>query len=326
MQVKDSQSAGHLARRPGQFGWHDLWQTARRVVERTGRDRIGLVAAGVAFFALLALFPGITALVALAGLILDPSDIVDPLENGTTALPPAAREILLGQVREVAGGASAGLNLAALAGLALAVYSASRGVANLIAGLNVAYEEDEARGFLVLLAQAVLLTLFLLVMLSLVLAFFAVLPAVLSWVGDMPALSAAVGVARWPLLLLIGALIFATLYRYGPSRRAARWRWLAPGSLLACALWIAGTAAFGWYVETLGTYAETFGALAGVVVLLLWLWLSAFSILLGAVVDAELEHQTRRDSTVGPDRPMGRRGAVKADTFAGDTGAGDTGD
>ncbi|AHM05118.1 ribonuclease BN, putative [Roseibacterium elongatum DSM 19469] len=306
------------ARRPSQFGLADLKQAAQRVITRTGRDRIGLVAAGVAFYALLALFPGITALVALAGLILDPGDIIAPLENGTAALPPAAREILLGQVRDVAGGASASLNLAALAGLALAIYSASRGVANLMAGLNVAYEEEEARGFFALLALTLMLTLFLLITLSLVLAVFAILPAILALAGDRPALAMAAEIARWPLFFLMGALIFSTLYRFGPSRRAARWRWLAPGGLLACAFWIAGTAGFGWYVETLGSYAETFGALAGVIVLLLWLWLSAFAVLFGAVVDAELEHQTRHDSTVGPDRPMGARGAVKADSYAGD--------
>ncbi|MFW5654127.1 MAG: YihY/virulence factor BrkB family protein [Roseicyclus sp.] len=308
---------GRNAAWPTQFGLGDLWQSLQRVFVRTGRDRIGLVAAGVAFYALLALFPGITALVAVSGLLLDPADVVGPLQDGTEALPPAAREILLGQIRAVAGEADAGLNLAALAGLGIAIFSASRGVANLIAGLNVAYEEHEARGFVTLTALTIALTLFLLVTLILVLAVVAVLPALLSWVGDMPALAMAARIARWPVLFLLGALIFTTLYRFGPSRRAARWRWLAPGGLLACGLWIAGTVGFGWYVETLGSYAETFGALAGVIVLLLWLWLSAFAVLLGAVVDAELEHQTLRDSTVGPDRPMGQRDAVKADTYPG---------
>ncbi|MEM9755511.1 MAG: YihY/virulence factor BrkB family protein [Pseudomonadota bacterium] len=318
VQADHSTTAGRNARRPSQFGLGDFWQIGKRVAGRTGQDRIGLVAAGVAFFALLALFPGITALVALAGLILDPSDIIASLENGTAALPPTAREILVGQARKVAGGAATGLNLAALAGLALALYSASRGVANLIAGLNVAYEEDEERGFVKLLMVTIALTVLLLAALSLVLAFFAILPAALAWAGNTPALSLVADIARWPLLFLIGALVFTTLYRLGPSRRAARWRWLAPGGLMACALWIAGTAGFGWYVETLGTYTETFGALAGVIVLLLWLWLSAFAVLLGAVVDAELEHQTSRDSTIGPERPMGQRGAVKADSVASD--------
>ena len=314
----EAASRAERASNPGQFALGDYWQAAQRVVVRTGRDRIGLIAAGVAFFAILALFPGITALVALAGLVLDPSDIIGPLEESTAALPSGARDILLGQVREVVGTAPAGLNLAALASIALAIYSASRGVANLVAGLNAAYEEEETRGFLTLTALTIALTLFLLVTMSLVLAAFTIVPAVLAWTGDMPVVTTAADILRWPLLLLIGALIFSTLYRYGPSRRAALWRWLAPGGLLACALWIAGTAGFGWYVETLGSYGETFGALAGVIVLLLWLWLSAFVVLIGAVVDAELEHQTRRDSTVGPERPIGRRNAVKADTFAGD--------
>lgn len=193
-------------------------------------------------------------------------------------------------------------------------YSASRGVANLIAGLNVAYEEDEARGFFQLLALTLALTLVLLVTMSVSLAVVAIIPAVLSIFGDWRALATVAEIARWPILLIVGASVFTLLYRYGPSRRPARWRWLAPGGMLACVLWIAGTVAFGWYVQTLGTYAETFGALAGVIVLLLWLWLSAFCVLMGAVVDAELEHQTTLDSTVGPDQPMGQRGAVKADT------------
>ena len=310
-------ATGGDARHPTDFGTAALWQTAQRIGQRIGRDRIGLVAAGVAFYALLALFPGITALVAVAGLILDPADIVAPLENGTTALPASARDILLGQVRAVAGGADAGLNLAALAGLALAVFSASRGVANLIAGLNVAYEEDEDRGFFKVTGLTLGLTVFLLVTLSLVLGLVAVLPAALAWMGDAAALATIADIARWPILFLVGAAIFTTLYRFGPSRRAARWRWLAPGGALACLLWVVATAGFGWYVETLGSYAETFGALGGVIVLLLWLWLSAFAVLLGAVVDAELEHQTLRDTTVGADRPMGQRGAVKADTHPG---------
>lgn len=302
------------ARRPRDFALRDFVQVARRVVSRVTDDRIALVAAGVAFFALLALFPGIAALAAVAGLVLDPSDIVDPLAEGTAALPPAARDILIGQVRDVTGGAAAGLNLAALGGLALAVYSASRGVSNLIAGLNIAYEESETRGILRLTGLTIVLTLFLLLATVVILVAIAIVPAALSWAGDMPVLSAIADILRWPLMLVIGALVFSTLYRFGPSRRAARWRWLAPGGLLACAVWSVATAGFGWYVETLGSYAETFGALAGVIVLLLWLWLSAFAVLFGAVVDAELEHQTARDSTVGPDRPMGERGAVKADT------------
>lgn len=309
-------AAGHDASTPMQFDGRNLWQAAKRAAARIGRDRIGLVAAGVAFFALLAIFPGIAALLAIAGLVVDPEQVASMLESSTTALPPAAREILMGQVREVAGDGASGLNLAAIAGIAVAVYSASRGVANLIAGLNVAYEEEETRGFLALTALTLALTLFLLVAISVVIAALAVLPAVLSVVGQDETFTTVIEIARWPILLVVAATLFTVLYRLGPSRRAARWRWLAPGGALACMVWIAATAGFSWYVETLGSYAETFGALAGVIVLLLWLWLSAFAVLTGAVVDAELEHQTACDSTVGMARPMGERGAVKADSCA----------
>lgn len=310
----DAPRPGLNADTPTQLGRRGTWAAAQRVVERIGRDRIGLVAAGVAFFTLLSLFPGIAALVAIAGLIIDPTQIAAMLHDSAAALPPAAREILMGQVNEVAGDGSTGLNLAAIAGVALAIYSASRGVANLIAGLNVAYEEDEARGFIPLTVLTLALTFFLIIALSTVLVAVAILPAALSALGSNVTLSMVVDIARWPFLLIVGAALFTTLYRFGPSRRAARWRWLAPGGILACAVWIMATAGFGWYVETLGNYAETFGALAGVIVLMLWLWLSAFAVLTGAVIDAELEHQTARDSTIGSPRPMGQRGAVKADS------------
>jgi membrane protein len=121
---------------------------------------------------------------------------------------------------------------------------------------------------------------------------------------------------RWPILIAVAAGTFTVLYRYAPSRRNARWRWLSPGGVLACLLWAAATATFGWYVENLGSYNETFGALGGVIILLLWLWISSFVVLLGGLIDAELEAQTAVDSTVGPERPRGERGAVKADACA----------
>lgn len=310
---------GHDAPTPMHLGWRGTWDAGKRIAARIGEDRIGLVAAVVAFFSLLALFPGITALVAIAGILLEPGTVTEQLETATTAVPDAVQTIILSQVEAVAGAESNGLSVAALTGLALALYSASRGVSNLIAGLNVTYAEDEDRGFVKMIFVTLALTAFLIVVLALALAIVAVIPTALSLLGERPALQTLAQILRWPLLLLIGAGAFTVLYRYGPSRRAARWRWLAPGGVVACVMWLAASIGFSWYVETLGTYTETFGALGGVIVLLLWLWISAFAVLLGALIDAELEAQTRRDSTIGEERPMGARGAVKADTWAGDT-------
>lgn len=313
---------GHDARTPTEFGRKAMWQVLRRVAQRNGRDRVGLVAAGVAFYALLAVFPAIAALVAIVGLVVEPATIAAQLEGALATLPSAAREILIEEVRDVASGAPSRLNIAVLAGIVVALYSASRGVANLIMGLNVAYEEDEARGFVGLTALTLALTFLLLVVIGIALGVVAVLPAIFALMGDQPGLENLADLLRWPILLVVGATAFMLLYRFGPSRRASRWRWLAPGAILACALWIIGTAGFGWYVENLGSYSETFGALAGVIVLMLWLWLSAYAVLIGAVIDAEMEHQTIKDSTRGPDRPLGERGAVKADTYPADDAAG----
>jgi membrane protein len=294
-------------------GYRDaLW----RVVLRLGPDRVGLVAAGIAFFGLLALFPGIAALVAIAGIVIDPATVATEIETSLAALPPSARSILVGQLDSVAGAETGGLSLAALGAIALALFSASRGVGNLVAGLNLVYAEEESRNVIHLAALNVALTLVLIAILVLTVIVVAVIPVALSLLGDVSGLQTLANVLRWPVLVVMAAATFTLLYRYGPSRRRARWRWLTPGGIAACLLWAAATAGFGWYVETLGAYNETFGALGGVIVLLLWLWISSFVVLLGGMVDAELEAQTEVDSTVGPDRPRGERGAVKADACA----------
>ncbi len=314
--VPPADGRGMRARSPTGMGWRGYWEAGQRVFARLGPDRVGLVAAGIAFFGLLALFPGMAALVAVAGLVVDPATVADEIGTTLSALPPSARAILTDQVNEVAAAETGGLSLAALGALALTLFSASRGVGNLVAGLNLVYGETEERNILALTALNIVLTLFLIAVLVLTFTIVAVIPVALSLVGGVSNLRDVTEALRWPLLIAVAAGAFTVLYRYGPSRRNARWRWLSPGGIIACLLWVAATAAFGWYVETLGAYNETFGALGGVIILLLWLWISSFVVLLGGMIDAELEAQTAMDSTVGPDRPRGERGAVKADACA----------
>ncbi|WP_366140324.1 YihY/virulence factor BrkB family protein [uncultured Roseobacter sp.] len=276
-------------------------------------DRVGLIAAGIAFYALLSLFPAITALMALSGLLLDPADVTSQIEAFASAMPDEAAQIILDQAVAVAGSHQGGLSLALIIGVGLALYSASKGMSSLMDGLNAAYDEDESRGFVVRTATTLGLTLFLVLGLVVGLAAAMAVPAVLN-VTTMPSwLETVVAALRW---LLLGALtIFgiAVLYRYGPSRDNAEWQWLSPGAVVACVLWLVGSVGFSIYVANFGSYNETFGSMAGVIILLLWLWLSAYIILLGAELNAEMEAQTRYDTTVGEDEPMGRRGARKAD-------------
>jgi len=308
-------ASGHEAPRPFAIparGWKEI---LLRVYAESGRDHIGLVAAGVAFYGLLALFPAITALMAVAGLVLDPAEVTDQMQSFAGLLPDGASSIILGQAVAVAGTEQAGLGLAALAGILFAIYSASRGVSSLIEGLNVAYDQQEERGFVRLTLLRLALTLVLLLGVVAGLVVIVVLPAILGFIDLGPATEWLIRGARWAVLIALTLVGIGVLYRFGPCRSGAKWRWLTPGALAASVGWVAATAAFSFYAENFGSYNESFGTLGGVIVLLMWLWMSAYVLLMGAEINAETELQTRIDTTVGPDKPMGLRGAVKADTL-----------
>lgn len=306
---------GDTARTPATIPARGWGQIVRRVLfTQLSKDHVGLIAAGVAFYGLLALFPAITALVGLAGLLMEPAQVASQIDTLSSALPPQAAEIVRSQATEVAGTQEGSLTLVALFGFAIAIYSASKGVGSLIEGLNVAYDERETRGFIHLTLLRLALTLVLIVGLVIGLGAAVGLPAILAIVNLGAFTEAMIGAARWAVLLLLASVGIGVLYRFAPDRRAARWRWLTPGSVLACLLWLFATLAFALYVENFGSYNESFGTLAGAIVLLMWLWLSAYILLLGAEINAEAELQTRHDTTVGPGMPMGARGAVKADT------------
>ena len=291
-------------------GWLDiLWRVKSRVTE----DRLSLLAAGVAFYALLALFPAIAALLAIGGLALDPPQIVDQLTKFAGVVPEDVLGIIRDQAMSVAGASDGGLGLTLFVSVGLALWSASRGMASLVQALNVVYEEREKRGFFTLNIQIVILTFLLIAGFLLGIAAIVILPTVLSFLSLGTTGEFLIRAIRWVLLVTMTMFGLAVIFRYGPSRTNARWRWLSAGSIIACALWIAASVAFTFYVSNFSTYNESFGTLAGVVVLILWLWISAFVVMLGAGLNAEIEAQTRRDTTVGPPEPMGERGAFKAD-------------
>jgi membrane protein len=262
---------------------------ATRIFARLGAQNIGLLAAGIAFYGLLSVFPGITAVVALGGLVMDPAVLMTQSETLSQLLPDAGAEIVLGQLREVAEAESRSLSIAVLIALAVALYSASRAVENFIKGINMIYGETEARGFLRLKALTLGLTLALIFGLVFAVFVVAAVPATLAFLTPEGWGAALAFVLRWPILFGFGTAGIAVLYRYGPSKRLLRWRWLTPGAVLACALWVAGSLGFSLYVQSFASYNETFGALGGVIVLLTWMWLSAFVVLFGAALDAELD-------------------------------------
>lgn len=321
-----SKLKGNTAEQPFAIPPRGWWQIALRVAGELQRDHVSLIAAGVAFYGLLALFPAITALVALGGLVLDPAEVARQIGSLSTILPQGAADIITGQATEVAGARQTGLRVAALLGTGLALYSASKGVASLIEGLNVVYGERESRGFIKTTFVKLALTLFLMVGLVAGLVATVMVPAVLGLIDLGIVTEILIRVARWGVLLVLTVLGIGVLYRFGPDRSGAQWTWLTPGAITACALWLAASVGFGVYTQNFASYNQSFGALSGVIVLLMWLWISAWVLLLGAKINAEAELQTRHDTTIGPDSPIGSRGAVKADTPPPNTPAADAAD
>ncbi|HEY9038850.1 MAG TPA: YihY/virulence factor BrkB family protein [Roseovarius sp.] len=303
--------AEHPARIPAK-GWKDI---LFRVKDEMAADHVGLIAAGVAFYTLLALFPAITAMLAIGGLLVEPSQIVDQLTNVTQIMPENVATIILTQAQEVAGSQKAGLGLAAALGILLAIYSASKGVGSLIEGLNVAYDEDETRGFVWLKLVTLGLTVTLILGVVGALFLMTAIPLALTFVQLGGAAEIIVTGVSWLLMLGLIMLALAMLYRYGPDRDRPEWRWASLGSVVACAAWLIATIGFAIYAANFGSYNESFGSLGGAIVLLMWLWISAYVVLMGAELNAEIEAQTRYDTTVGPTEPMGTRGAEKADNL-----------
>ena len=293
------------ARSPLQIHRAGWVQIAIRLFQRVGANHVSVVSAGVAFFGLLAIFPSVTALVSIAGFFLDPVDVTSQLDQLADALPPEASSIVKNQVLDVAGGDTARTGLAALISFALAYYGAVKGVKTLISGLNVAYAVQEERGFFALNLTAIGMALALIIGVLISTGLMIVLPVVLSFFRIPPEINLAVTLGRFVIvtLLIIGGLSF--LYRFAPSRHQTKWRWISPGAVVATVLWMLATNGFSIYAQNFGTYNETYGALGGVIVLLTWLWLSAYIVLLGAQLNAELEQQAGAAPEGASERPDG---------------------
>ncbi|HYF54633.1 MAG TPA: YihY/virulence factor BrkB family protein [Salinarimonas sp.] len=294
-------------------GWKDV---AWRVWAEIGNDRVGSIAAGTTFFLLLAIFPGLAALVSLYGLVADPADLERHLSSLRGVMPGGAMEILSTELHRLVTQPSDGLGFGFALGLALALWSANSGVKALFDALNVAYDEEEKRGFIALNVASLIFTLCAVVFMILVVTVVAVLPNLLGYLPLGPL--AKVAVAAVPPVILAAVAVFglAALYRYGPSRTRAKWTWITPGSIVAALVWIVASAGFSYYVSNFGSYNATYGALGAVVGMMTWIYISMWIVLVGAELNSELEHQTARDTTEGPEKPMGQRGATMADRVA----------
>lgn len=314
MSVSSAGNRGEQAERPRDIPLRGWKQVLLRVKDEIGKDNLSIVAAGVAFYGLFAIFPAITAFVTLYGLITDPAEVEQQLATLRGVMPEDAFGIVQQQMHSVVSQATGSLSLGLLLSLALAVWSATKGTNAIFTALNIAYGEHEERGFLSLNLWSLAFTVGGIVFVIVALFAIAAVPAALAVVGSPGGLLELVLLAlRWVLMAVLMMLALALVYRYGPSRATARFQWVSAGAIAATVLWLVASVAFSLYVRHFGSYDKTFGSLGAVVILLMWFYISAYVVCLGAELNAELERQTRRDSTTGPEKPIGTRGAYVAD-------------
>lgn len=293
--------------------WRDI---LIRTWRESSTDNVGLIAAGVAFYAFLAFVPALGAFVLCYGLLADPATIADHLQALFRLLPRDAAALIGEQLVAVTTTAEGKKGLGLALALVLAIYGAMNGASAIITALNIAYDEEESRSLVKTSWLALLITLGLL-MTSIVAAFAIAALAFLEKL--MPAAPDAVitvlRISFWIATAIAASLVIGAIYRFAPDRRHARWRWLTAGSLFATVGWLATSIGFSFYVANFGNYGATYGALSAVVVMLMWLFLSAYILILGAELNSEIEHQTGRDTTIGAPKPMGERRAYVADTL-----------
>jgi membrane protein len=305
---------GRQAESPGQIpakGWIEI---AKRVKAEAKTDNISLLASGVAFRAFLAFPATLVALVSVWALVADPATLERQIGDALEAAPAEVRDFFVQQLSSLADASEGALTVGAIIGVLAALWSASTAMGYMVTAINLAYDEEETRGFVQRKGLALGLTLgavlFTLVMLGLI----AAVPALLDNTALGDAAKTAINVLRWPIMLAGFMVALSFLYRQGPDRDSPRWTWVSWGAVIAGVVWLAASVGFSLYTRFFGNYNATYGSIGGIVILLLWLLITITVVLYGAELNSEIEHQTAKDTTKGEPRPLGERGAFVADT------------
>ena len=314
----DAEALGRHADRPSAIQWPGWKAVIRRTALEMLTDRVALVAAGCAFYGTLALFPAISMLISVYGLVFDRETVLPQLAVLQDLLPPAAFQLIAERVQLLVAKPPGALTISLLTSTAVTLWSSAAGTKSIIAALNLAYEEREGRGFLAYQGIAFTITACVIVGTVLGLAFMVAMPPALEFLGLASHQKALIRFSSLGLLIVAVMVGLSLLYRFGPSRQSPRWSWVTPGSTVATVIWVGASSLFSYYVATFATYDATYGPLGTVVGVMMWFYVTAYAVLLGAELNAELELQTVRDSTDGPPAPLGRRGAYVADHVAAD--------
>lgn len=307
---------------PWRFSRRDWLYVGKDVWAQMGRDNVTIISAGVAFFTMLAIFPLITACLSIYGYVSDPSHVQVQLQSVSNLFPAEAWDILNAQILAVSRAPNAQLGLRIALGLLVALWSAGAGIRAIMRAMNIAYDEEEKRGLAKFYALAGTFTLSMTLFLWVALAVIIGVPSLLAFLKLDGLARLITKLLPWTVLISIYGISVAVLYRFGPSRRPAKMRWVMPGAFFASFSWVAFSLGFSQFVAAFGTYNKTYGSLSAVILLLIWFWLSAFVIIMGAEINAALERHTDADTTRGPDRPIGQRGAVVANSYKSEKKAG----
>ncbi len=305
---------GRFADRPSDIPWRGWFDVVWRVYLQLSHDHVMLVAAGATYYFLLALFPGLAAFVALYGIVADPATVIQHIDLLTGFAPTGGIDLIRDQLTALARQSDNTLSYAFFTGLAVSIWSVNNAIKALFEAMNIAFNEREKRSFLVVNLLSLGFSLAAMGLGVLLIVSVGIVPTVLALVwleGTAPYLLAWL---RWPVVLGIVGIGIILLYRYGPSREPAKWRWLTWGAGFATFCWLAMSIGFSLYLENFANYNATYGTLGAVIGLMVWVWLSVIILIVGAEIDAEIEHQTALDSTVGDPKPLGQRGAMVADT------------
>lgn len=305
---------GRDARSPTEIpatGWKD---TLVRVKNDLKTDHISMISGAMAYYCLFAMVPAITAIVLMYAWFSDPAEISQHIAKASQFIPAELQEILKTQLGGLASQKSK-LGFGAIAALFLALWGASKASKAVMEAMNIIYEEEDKRGFFKKNLLALSMTLLAIVMGILALGVIVLIPAITNMFNFGPAIEVGATIASWVILLALFSFFLSFAYRYGPDRQRAKWKWVSTGAVIAAVLWAIVSALFSWYAKEFGNFNKTYGSLGAMIVLMTWFYLSSFVILLGGEINAELEHQTKRDSTTGKEKPMGTRGAEMADTL-----------
>jgi membrane protein len=305
---------GRGAETPNEIPAKGLRDVFWRVVNEVMDDRVTLVAAGVSFYIMLSLFPALGALVSLYGFIADPSTMLKHITFVADILPPGAFDIILAQLNVLVQAKPSSLSLGFLIGLMVALWSANSAVKAMFDAMNIAYGEAEKRGIVRLNLISLAFTGIALIFAAVLVAAIGGVPAVLSYLWLDRWQENLIRIGRWPVILLFVGTGIALIYHFGPSRESAKARWLSWGAVFSTLLWVTASILFSFYLETFADYQATYGALGALIGFMIWTWISVIIVIVGAELNAELEHQTARDTTTGTPRPLGERGAYVADT------------